>query len=358
MMFLQTRGKKNASAKGSLLILTLWIFVVLTVFALSVGYQVRQRLRFIQTLEIREKLRLIADSGVHDAAAIVSRLKGRSVGLYQSPLMDPAVFQRVQVGDGFYRISYEDPKTGKVFYGIQDENRKLSLNSLKSPRELKLLIREVAGTGDQEASDLAAAILDWKDPDDVLNAGGAESRYYRTLRVPYQAKNARYDDLAELRFVKGMRDGLLDKLRPYLTIAGFKRTNINTAPPEVLMAKGVGEILVGQLLRFRAGRDGIPGTRDDGVFERLESAPDVLDGEVGLSPGELASFRDFLQSGVFGVDATHYSVRSTAHLRGRSEILTVDCILTIKGRPLVCHERFGRTEGLSAATGEGRNSRK
>jgi general secretion pathway protein K len=111
------------------------------------------------------------------------------------------------------------------------------------------------------------AILDWRDPDDLLHAHGAEAAYYRELTPPYHPQNGRFRSLEELLLVRGMTREILEGtvseparraqllaqdpaerafgpgeylgIRPLLSVHGSGRVNIQAAAAEVLMAFGI-----------------------------------------------------------------------------------------------------------------------
>jgi hypothetical protein len=51
--------------------------------------------------------------------------------------------------------------------------------------------------------DLAAAIMDWRDPDSDISNFGAENEYYLSLPQPYYCKNADFEAVEELLLVRG-----------------------------------------------------------------------------------------------------------------------------------------------------------
>ena len=57
-------GDRFASPKGVVLILTLWVLSLLTIFAVHIGMQVRQRATLMTRLQIRSQLRYLAEAGV------------------------------------------------------------------------------------------------------------------------------------------------------------------------------------------------------------------------------------------------------------------------------------------------------
>ena len=85
---------------------------------------------------------------------------------------------------------------------------------------------------------LLNAITDWVDADDqVTPGGGAEDPYYRAQSVPGLAANAPVRRVAELLAVRGADAPTLTRLRGFIeAVDGPVQINVNTAPPEVLMA--------------------------------------------------------------------------------------------------------------------------
>ena len=68
-----------------------------------------------------------------------------------------------------------------------------------------------------EALRLAAAIIDWRDADELPRPDGAESLYYRRAHLPLP-RNGPIETLGELTRVRGMTDDLYACVRPMLTV--------------------------------------------------------------------------------------------------------------------------------------------
>ena len=85
---------------------------------------------------------------------------------------------------------------------------------------------------------LLNALTDWIDTDDsVTEGGGAEDAYYLAQGVPRLAANAPLRRTAELLGVRGADATLVSRLLPFVdAIDAPTAINVNTAPPEVLMA--------------------------------------------------------------------------------------------------------------------------
>lgn len=337
---------------GSILILTLWVLAVIALFSLAAGTQARQRLRYVQQFEIRSKLRVAADAGIKRAQAAVfaaSRLPAHSLG--DAWAHDEAAFKAVQLKETFYTVKSVSPIDGRESYGAVDEARKIDLNKTRSEKILAGIFEFGAGVPQTQAAEIAASILDWRDEDDVLNAGGAEAKYYRTLSPQYEPKNSQIDTLEELLLVKGVTPEILLRVFPYVTVDGESAVNLNTAPGPVLRACGLTPAMAEKVILFRNGRDKVPGTPDDRVFRSAATLAEDLKQAVSLNTDEEKSLKDFGESGLFDVKASSFSAASTASLQGRKEALTVLCYFSIDGAVRRCHETYGRLEEKSSEPG-------
>ena len=133
---------------------------------------------------------------------------------------------------------------------------------------------------------LLNAITDWVDADDqVTEGGGAEDAYYLAQTVPGLAADAPVRRVAELLAVRGEDPATLERLRPFVGAIDAPATiNVNTAPPEVLMA----------------AIDGLDAT----------SAATLVAARAQNPFSSVADFRARLPRGDFKVDETQLTVRS------------------------------------------------
>jgi general secretion pathway protein K len=90
------------------------------------------------------------------------------------------------------------------------------------------------------SEDIWSALADWMDGDDQPRSSGAESGYYKSLKVPYTVRNAKLATFSELSLVKGFTPEIMVKLRPFVTIYAGQaggmnaQVNINSASKEIL----------------------------------------------------------------------------------------------------------------------------
>jgi general secretion pathway protein K len=137
--------------------------------------------------------------------------------------------------------------SGQFSYCISDEAARLNLNSAlnfaRADQVSRLL--EVVGLEREDRDTVVASLQDWLDPNDNYRLNGAESEdTYLKRPVPYRAKNAPLDSLAELIQIKGITPKVLNgqEGRPGLAALATVKTpglvNINTVGREVLRALG------------------------------------------------------------------------------------------------------------------------
>jgi general secretion pathway protein K len=136
---------------------------------------------------------------------------------------------------------------GWVEVRVEDEARRLDLGA---PELAPALPRLVGVLGLDPA--LADAIADWVDADDTPRARGAERDWYLSLDPPYVPRNAPPPTVGELALVRGASSAALARLAPYVTVAGERGVNPNTASREVLLAVLDDQVTVERLLAARA----------------------------------------------------------------------------------------------------------
>ncbi|WP_447585149.1 general secretion pathway protein GspK [Pseudoxanthomonas mexicana] len=122
---------------------------------------------------------------------------------------------------------------------IIDETGKVDLNQADLPLLSRLLQALGQPPGDSDA--LAAAIVDWRDADNLSQpVGGAEDDDYAAAGRDYGAKDAPFETIAEVEQVLGMTPELYARLAPFLTLySGRSQPDAAYAQGPVLVAMGV-----------------------------------------------------------------------------------------------------------------------
>ncbi|MBU1084358.1 MAG: hypothetical protein ABIG55_05685 [Candidatus Omnitrophota bacterium] len=317
--------------RGSVLIIAMWALSVLTIFALSLGADSRSKMTFIGKLGERNKLRLIAVSGVNKAVVSVAA-KGNDPQYDVLPELGGAgVSSRFADGmmdGGKYSIGYQyyDPSLGETAWwqGVADSESRININKAEY-KFISSVIRIAGGVGKKDADDIAAAIIDWRDTDEFPLMNGAESHYYLSLKEPYRSKNAEFEVLQELLLIRGISEEIYERIAPYVTIYGTGKVNMNTAGETVLGSLGMDKALVRKIIKYRAGEDRVMGTDDDNVFSSAGASAAELSQVVPLSPEEVAIISNLSSQDMISVVSSVFEIKSTARIGRRDQVMEIVC---------------------------------
>ena len=245
----QRFGRSSAAMRrqrGIALVLALWLTILLTVIASGFAFSMRS-----ETLAARNALSLAQARAAADGALERTAYE----------LTRPRV-PNVWTADGSVRTWSENG----VQYVVSavDESSKVDLNS-GNETLLKGLLIMIGGLDDVSASKIVDAIADWRDPDDLRRANGAEAPDYRAANLTYGPANAPFETVGELARVLGVTPALYNRIAPSLTV--FSRqpgVNPTTAPRDVLLS--------------------IPGVSADVVDAYLERRREALANKLPMPP--------------------------------------------------------------------------
>ncbi len=272
-----------------ILIVVLWALAVLSLLALGFAYRCQLELRVTDFQFRRNKALYLAKSAVN--AALLELMKDDNE--YDAPGEEwhqPHYLEKEISAKKDERL-FPDSAGISVVYRIEDEDGKINLNS--ATREML----------EKAAGELTGVILDWRDPDESEEWGGAESIYYMSRNPAYPSKNGPFEAVEEMLLLKGMTRELFfgketdsapdDENTPgfkdIFTVYGDGRINLNTAPAEVLKAiPGVKEATVEALLQYRRGSNQIDGDDDDRPLKEIGELKKIgylNDYEFGLLAG-------------------------------------------------------------------------
>ena len=207
--------------RGAALLLVLWLVALLT--ALVGAYALTARIEALQ-----------GRVGSRGAMAQEIARAGMEYALVRVADRNPETHWQPNGRAYAWRFDGHD-----VQVRIIDEAGQVDLN----PADVPLLSRLMQALGEPpDASDaLAAAIVDWRDADDLGQpVGGAEDGDYAAAGRPYGAKDAPFETIAELEQVLGMTPDLYARLEPFLTLySGRGQPDATYAQGPVLVAMGM-----------------------------------------------------------------------------------------------------------------------
>jgi len=214
-------GAAMSGDGGFVLVSVLWLLALLTLITLALLTAVRLDVRATGQLTGHAEAEALAD-GLMRLVAL--RLGDRD----QRPLAAAGLAR-----DGTaMRCKHED---AVVAIAVTDVGGLVDLNAA-SANLLEWMLRGLGAAPDKAVS-LAAAIVDFRDADDVPGVNGAESAAYRAAGLAHGPKNAPFETVTELDQVLGMDRELLNRLRAVATVySRLPGIDATLAPREILSA--------------------------------------------------------------------------------------------------------------------------
>lgn len=207
--------------RGAALLLVMWLVLLLS--GLVAAYAMSARIESLQ--------------GNGAARGVVAGEAARAgLELAVSRLLEQDPQQRWAADGRAYKLPFAG---ADVSVAILDEAARIDLNA--APPTLLAGLFEELGEPREPATRLAAAIVDWRDADNLGQpVGGAEDPAYASAGLAWGAKDAPFDSVAELAQVLGMRPALVAAAAPHLTVySGNATPDANIASPVVLAAMGL-----------------------------------------------------------------------------------------------------------------------
>lgn len=277
-------------ARGSILVIVMFVMVVLSFVALSFAYRAGVQRRLAIQSSVQLKLRHQARSAV---AIAIARL-AENTNEWDHRFED--WHRHAPLGVEGWISDWADPDTGEppvytADYQVVDEQSKLNVLYASSEAMRKLGLDDVQ----------IDSLFDWMDADEDQRPFGAESEYYLQRAEPTHAKNQPLEAIEELLVIRGFdiagyigedanhnqvldanendggvnppaddADGRLDLgWVDLLTCATDGRINLNTTPIDVLAVLPLSDGAAGQIVAYRLFDERSEGALEDHVFTSL-----------------------------------------------------------------------------------------
>ncbi len=326
---MRSRARHNT---GSILVFALWAMALLGMLAGAMAMQARMNVRHQSWSKDIFSTQTLNAASYRVAIERYAQDKSEGVDSYLDAWMQPLTVDSLTL-PGF-EGAIESQRAFRLYVHTSDEQAKLNINL--APESLILRVLVNAGAS-EEAPQIAAAIVDWRDPD---NGGTGEAGAYEGTDPPYAPPNADFVRIDELLHVHNVtpalylgedanRNGILDPaeddgpvtwppdnedgrlqvgLLDLFTVIGDGSINVNTVSVTVLEA--VFAELTGDdprasaaatnIVQTRQGRDRVNATPDDAPFENVDAVVALLTNELG----EEAQGQALLLSSILTVEST------------------------------------------------------
>lgn len=282
-----------------------------------------------------DRVYYIAKAGITQAISVLNQDTDAYDALsepwsnYSEELYGFNLFKDVALGDGKFSVSYtyeSDISIGlqQVFYGMEDEERKININ--KGTQDM---LESLPGI----TPEIASSIRAWRgDPETAQDIIFKEDAYYQGLSKPYKRKGKPIEYLEELTLVRGITpellygkdlngNGVIDTnergLIKYITVYGDGLININTASATVLRAIGFTEDLAYKIIEYRFGIDNLLGTNDDGIFTDVSKIAEMINYFTQLQPTEEELIRQ--KQSLLKVSSRYFTANSEGNISGSAK---------------------------------------
>ena len=203
--------------RGLALVMVMWLVVLLSIIASGHAYNVHTETR-------------LAAMHIQTAKARASVETGLSYAILQ--LLAEDATNPWPIDGTVDQILFDDTQ---IRIAIRDATGLIDLNAA-SPDLLQTLT--TALNVEQERQELiVAAILDWRDADDLKHLGGAEDSDYVSRGYPWTPRDNEFSSVEELRYVMGMTQQLFNEMAPFTTVYSEQAgINLEFAAPFLINA--------------------------------------------------------------------------------------------------------------------------
>ncbi|MEE8527979.1 MAG: PilX N-terminal domain-containing pilus assembly protein [Gammaproteobacteria bacterium] len=196
-MQLGRNSSLRAHSTGIALVGALWVIALLSIIVAGVSATTRSEVKVVRNLITATQAQYAAEAGLN--LAIVRLLSPQSAGL----LTDGSIHE------------FEVANT-QIRLAATDEAGKIDLNH--APPELLNFLLTGVGIPYEHSLAIVDAILDFRDGDHMRHLQGAEDEDYQLAGLPYEAKDADFETVSELRLVPGMNATIYAAIEPVLTV--------------------------------------------------------------------------------------------------------------------------------------------
>jgi len=230
------------SQNGVALVLVLWVLSLLMIMAGSFALSMRRETTITAIIKNNAEAKAIAESGI---------------AIAEMMLLNQDLTKAWRADGSVYEILANN---AKIRIRLEAETGKIDLNKSDQVLLQKLMIN--APIDEELQSKLVGAIIDWRDPDDLVSINGAEKAEYQDEGLSYEPKNKPFESVEELQLVLGMDKTIFSWIEPLVTVySGQPQVNLQVATKEVLQTiSGLDQEMIDAyvLARTESARNNLP----------------------------------------------------------------------------------------------------
>lgn len=271
------------SARGSALLAVLWLVALLTMLVGTTTLLLREDVETASTRRLMFRARMLAEQGLAIAA-------------HPDVKQDDEKLLRYEVEKGMGWIVEMEGEDGRINPNVILERK---------DRDTMRRIMRAWGLKFDESERVIDALMDWVDSDDFTSGlGGAESKYYGVKGIPFNRPFRSVDEMGQVRYMNEV-ERIYPSWRTWFSVHSSGTVDVNEASAQVISAvTGADPVIAQQFVARRLGPDGMAHTKDDILYQDVQTALRVLmvsgGGPQGAGPAGILG----VQSGVTRIKST------------------------------------------------------
>ncbi|MCM8797228.1 MAG: type II secretion system protein GspK [Candidatus Omnitrophica bacterium] len=224
--------------KGSVLIISLWILTIISLFAIGLGHRSALILKIAEYQKDRLKAYYFARAGLQKAIAELQKDSNGYDSLDETwstgkDSMGRPLFKNVEIqkdSGGSFSVQYLYDRTSEMYLCMSDEERRIHINGVSDfdKRKVKILLNTLQI---DNAEELANTMVGWMDRNSLIPyAKKQELTVPEELLVVFEYfyKNQGLSEYKQ----KAM--GTYEKIKDHISLYADNKMNINTASEDAL----------------------------------------------------------------------------------------------------------------------------
>jgi len=336
--------------KGSVIVVTLWTVILLTILVTVIAGQIRlsSRAAFFHQEELGEWANVISAINQAEMELMLERM----------PRPPESIDDLNEINrNPFFRFNGQElelhyPQAEGITVRIYDHGGKINLREIGRPRMRSLLEKKLGEDADEQIDELIAAWGDWVDLNDNPGINGAENEYYENLETPFVQRNGKLETVEEILLIRGFDEVFsdVDLDAAFTLYTDDELINLNLATAEAMqLLPGLDDELIAEILSFREKNE----FRGNGDVAQIVPAENMAELRPWLNSRRTTSFYTIMaykklvqEDDLFDDEALQPDITTTAFsetvqitsFNDSPRVLKINPYQSIPQRPVIFNE--------------------
>lgn len=278
---------KRFHEQGSVIVVTLWTVILLTILITVIAGQIRlsSRAAYYQQEELVDWANTLSAINQAEMELMMERMPRppENVDDLNDINKNPAYRFNGQ------ELTLHYPQAEGVTVRIYDHAGKINLREIGRPRMRALLEKRLGEDADDRIDELIAAWGDWVDLSDSTGIDGAERDYYEALDNPYIPRNGKVETVEEFLHIRGFDEVFadIDLDAAFTLYTDDELVNLNLATVEAMrLLPGLDDELIAEIVAYRQDNE----FRGNGDVAQIVPAENMAELRPWLNSRRTTSF--------------------------------------------------------------------